>query len=144
MMRAPLEGVVESTVAAAANISSRIADSPPGQAYDNLRRRLPMLQERPMPTPFGTVLLPEVSPPVIPRVDNVPESIEAMKAAAAIDLSFPISWVPVLGDLVSDVLEDVYAEKLKAVLTPQQFAAYTQHDKLGPSSLAVMRALAER
>lgn len=131
-------------MATAVNAATRIAESPPGQAYERMRSRLPCLEERPFATPFGTIKLPEFSPPILPMVTDAPGSIEALKAAAAIDLSFPISFVPVIGDLVADVVEDIYAEKLKAVLTAQQYTDYIRHDKMGPSSVAVMRALVGR
>ncbi len=137
----PLEAAVDRLVETATDANNRLVNSPVGRAYTKLAHSAKLLPERRVPTPFGDVKMPFVGLPELATVNIEPQSREAIKAAVAIDLSFAISLIPLVGDLVADAIEDIYGEKLKESLTDRQFTDYMRHDKVGPSTVAALRAL---
>jgi hypothetical protein len=138
----PLEAAVDRVVEAATGVNNKLVTSPIGRAYAKVADSARLLPERRVPTPFGDVKMPELGLPELAVVDLAPESREAIKAAVAIDLSFAISLIPLVGDLVADAIEDTYGEKLKESLTDRQYTNYMRNDKFGPSTIAAVRALA--
>ena len=140
----PLEAAVDGIVAAVTEVNSRLAESPVGRAYSRVRDSLPAIPERRLPTPFGEIKTPDMTLPELAVLKLDDRRREAIKAAVAIDLSFLISLIPLVGDVVADVIEDTYGEKLKETLTDREFSAYMRHDKFGPSTIAAVRALAGR
>ena len=141
-MRAPFEGFIDKTIDQGVIIHRRLAESRPAKAYNKTRRLLPRLPEVDFPTPFGQIKTPEFELPPLEPISVNERQREAYKAAIAIDLTFPISFIPVVGDLVADVLEDTYAEKLRESLTDAELTTYLRHDKAGPSTLAMVRTFA--
>ena len=140
LSKLPLEDQVD---AALNSLAERVAGSPLVKRLEDIHGRLPVIPERSLPTPFGTVRTPEIKPPepVPPKIDG--RRREAMKAAIAIDLSFIVAVVPVVGDAASDVVGDIYTEKLKRVLTAEEFDLYIKYDRVGPSSIALARTFGE-
>lgn len=131
---------------------SKLLDSLAKKVYSNpvvlklkeTQERLPYVAEVEFPTPFGTIITPEVSLPkvVAPEIDK--RRKEAVKAAIASDLSEVVALIPAIGDVIADVIEDIYGSKIKDTLTPDEFNLYTKYDKLGPSTLAMVRAFLRR
>lgn len=101
----------------------------------------PTLPETVIPTPFGKVSLPEhkIGLPKLPPFDE--KSRNAMKHAIAIDLSMVPGLLPVVGDVVADVVEDLHAAELRKILTPVQYDEFLKQDKIAPATIAMMRAL---
>ena len=64
---------------------------------------------------------------------------KAMMHALASDLGTIIGWVPVIGDIVSDVVEDLHSAELRRILTPAEMSEYVRHDKVAPSTVALIR-----
>lgn len=123
-------------------VGEHIKSSRPVQFMNSIQERLPFIPEQKLNTPFGSIITPEFSAPKI-----VPEGLdsrrkEALKTAIAIDISSAVGMIPVVGDVLSDIVEDTYGAKLRDTLTPDELDLYTKYDKLGPSTLGVVRAFA--
>ena len=94
-------------------------------------------------TPFGEVALPEISevlpefPPEIPKLDK--RQSEAMSHAVAIDLSSIVGWIPVVGDVVADVAEDLHGAELRKLLTKEEMNRFVIEDKVAPTTVALAR-----
>ena len=99
------------------------------------------LPETTIPTPFGKVHLPEykVGLPKPPPFDE--KSRNAMKHAIAIDASMVPGLIPVVGDVVADVVEDLHFAELRKILSPDEFDEFIKQDKVAPATIAMMRAL---
>lgn len=124
-------------------IGERIKHSRPVQAIESLQERLPVIPEQEMNTPFGTVKVPEISAPrILPAEVLDSRKKEALKTAVAIDLSSAVGMVPVVGDVASDIVEDTYGARLRQLLTTEEMNYYTKYDKLGPSTLGILRTFA--
>ena len=94
-----------------------------------------------IPTPFGKVHLPEykVGLPKPPPFDE--KSRSAMMHAIAIDASMVPGMIPIVGDIVADVVEDLHAAELRKILTLEQYDEFLKQDKVAPATIAMMRAL---
>ncbi len=101
----------------------------------------PTLPETTIPTPFGSVHLPEhkIGLPKLPSFDE--KSRAAMKHAIAIDASMVPGIIPWIGDVVSDVVEDLHTAELRKILTASQYNEFVKQDKIAPASIAMLRAL---
>ena len=100
----------------------------------------PTFPETTIPTPFGSVHLPEhkLGLPKPPPFDE--KSRSAMLHAIAIDGAMVPGMIPVAGDLIADVVEDLHFAELRKVLTPEQYnefmktAEKTPHFNAGDES----------
>lgn len=101
----------------------------------------PTLPETTIPTPFGRVSLPEhrIQRPRLPSFND--KSRSAMKHAIAIDLSMLPGLIPVVGDVLADVIEDLHAAELRKILTPKEYDEFLKQDKISPATIAMARAL---
>ncbi len=101
----------------------------------------PTLPETTVPTPFGSVSLPEhkIGLPKLPSFDE--KSRSAMMHAVAIDGSFVPGLIPFFGDAVADVIEDLHFAELRKILTTEQYDEFIKQDKISPATLAMVRAL---
>lgn len=96
-----------------------------------------------IPTPFGPVTLPklrEVLPPFpheAPKMDE--RRSKAMSHAVATDLSTIVGWIPVVGDVIADVVEDLHGAELRKLLTKEEMDRYVVEDKVAPSTIALAR-----
>lgn len=94
-----------------------------------------------IPTPFGEVHLPEhrIGLPKPPPLEG--KSLSAMKHAIAIDLSMVPGLIPMWGDVVADIVEDLHFAELRKLLTAKQYDEFVKQDKVSPATIAMMRAL---
>lgn len=101
----------------------------------------PTLPETRIPTPFGSVHLPEkkIEPPRLPSLDE--KNRKAMKHAIAIDLSMIPGMVPFVGDVVADIVEDLHAAELRKILTSKEYDEFLKQDKIAPATIAMARTL---
>ena len=132
----PFEKTIDSALN---NAEEKIASSPITKTAQNIHSKIPLLTEFNFPTPLGRIRVPEISVPE-PTTPKLTENRrEALKYAVGIDISSAIGYIPVVGDIIADVVEDVYGARLRKVLTPEEMDTYSKFDKLGPSTLAVLR-----
>lgn len=132
----PFESKIDNLLDKAANKINRLRAT---RTLSEIHSNLPYLPEVKIGTPFGQIGLPEVSLPE-PRAPEIDERRkEAIKAAAAVDLSFIVALIPAVGDVIADVIEDTYAVKIRNVLKADELDDYMKYDKLGPSTLAMLR-----
>ncbi len=101
----------------------------------------PTLPETTVPTPFGKVRLPEqqLGLPKPPPFDA--KSRSAMLHAIAIDGAMVPGLIPFVGDVVSDVVEDLHFAELRQILSSAQYDEFLKQDKVAPAILAMARAL---
>jgi len=101
----------------------------------------PTFPETTIPTPFGSVHLPEhkLGLPKLPPFDE--KSRSAMLHAIAIDGAMVPGLIPVAGDLIADVVEDLHFAELRKLLTPNQYDEFIKQDKIAPATIAMARAL---
>lgn len=121
------------------NLLSKIAESPVGRAINTASDRLPQLREINIRTPFGWVRSPEIKLPELKPIALDERKREAVKNTVGIDVAQVAGVVPVVGDLVADVIEDTHAERLKSTLDGAEFDEYLRMDKFGPSVMAIAR-----
>jgi len=126
------------------DLEERVERHPLTQRLQRLYSQIPYVPAQDVPTPLGRIRTPELKAPepVPPKVDERRRA--AVKAAVAIDISSVVAAVPVVGDAVADVVEDIYAVRLKETLTPRELTDYMKFDKVGPSTVAVLRAFMKR
>jgi hypothetical protein len=96
-----------------------------------------------IPTPFGLVHVPF---PKLPKLDS-PKMDErrsrALAHAIGEDLTTIVALVPLVGDIIADVVGDThYAEEVKN-LTPSEHARFLEHNKIAPSTIAMLRTFME-
>lgn len=101
----------------------------------------PTLPETTVPTPFGRVSLPEkkLELPKLPARNE--KNTSAMRHAVGIDLSMIPGMIPIVGDVVADVVEDLHGAELRKILTPKQYDEFLKQDKVAPATIAMARAL---
>lgn len=134
----PFEQQIDSVLNA---LEDSIAKSGIIERIEAARGRLPYIPATIIPTPFGTVEIPPIEIPELslPKIDD--RRREALKAAIAIDISGLVAVIPIVGDVLADIIEDTYGNKIREVLTPKEAAAYSKYDRVGPSTVAMLRAL---
>jgi len=115
----------------------------PGQK-EPIKLWLPTLPETRIPTPFGVVHLPEkkIEPPKLPPFNE--KTREAMAHAIAIDLSMIPGLIPLVGDVVADVVEDLHGAELRKILTTKQYDEFIKQDKIAPAIIAMARTLTKQ
>ena len=122
----------------------KIDQSAPMKAAASIHERLPELPQVSVPTPFGSVRLPNIKPPS-PRPPVIDERRrKATKMAVLSDISFVVGFVPVVGDIVADIVSDTATYELRQILTPDEFTEYVRQDRFGPSTVAVMQAFIKK
>lgn len=104
---------------------------------------MPEKEAMEMPTPFGVVHIPF---PKLPKLE--PPNIDERKGKAlahtvAIDISSIIGWIPIVGDIVADVVEDLHFSELRKNLSKPELEEYLKQDKVAPSSIALVRTFME-
>ena len=104
----------------------------------------PTFPKTKIPTPFGSVFLPEykLERPKLPSLDS--KTRGAMKHAIAIDGAMLPAMIPVIGDILSDVVEDLHFAELRKLLTTEQYSEFIRQDKVAPATIAMARALTRR
>jgi len=91
-----------------------------------------------VPTPFGMVEIP-LEPPV-----PLPPEIDERRARALLhtigkDLSAVFNAIPLVGDVIADILQDLHAAEVRKILTPEEYKYYIRYDKVAPSVIAILR-----
>ena len=101
----------------------------------------PTLPETTIPTPFGKVSLPEykVKLPKPPPFNK--KSRSAMLHAIAIDGAMVPGLIPVAGDIISDIVEDLHAAELRKILSSSEYDEFLKQDKVAPATIAMVRTL---
>lgn len=96
-----------------------------------------------VPTPFGLVHIPFPKLPSLepPKIDA--RRSKALAHALGQDFSTIIALIPAVGDIAADVLEDLHASEMKKQLTPSEFDTFLHHDKVAPSTIAMLRTFTE-
>jgi hypothetical protein len=102
-----------------------------------------MSEEIPIPTPFGQVELPKPKLPKLKPPEMDERRGKAMAHSVAIDISSIIGWIPIIGDIVADVVEDLHGAELRKLLTPAEMEKYVKEDKVAPSTIAMLRTFME-
>lgn len=123
---------------------ARINESAPVKAAMKIHEKLPELPEIRVPGPFGTIGLPALKPPPprLPEVDG--RRRRGVKLAVLSDVASVVGVIPVVGDILSDIISDTATKELRDTLTPEEFERYLRHDRFGPSTVAIVRTFAER
>jgi len=93
----------------------------------------------PVPTPFGRVEVPWPEPPPLKPPKMTKRRHDAMKHATAITGAQIFGLIPVLGDAMADVAEDLHGKELRRLLTEEELNEYTKQDKVAPSVVALGR-----
>ena len=96
-----------------------------------------------IPTPFGLVHVPFPKLPKLgsPKMDE--RRSRALAHAVGEDLTTIVALIPLVGDIIADVVGDThYAEEVKN-LTPGEYTVFLEHNKVAPSSIAMLRAFME-
>ena len=101
----------------------------------------PTFPETKIPTPFGSVSLPEykLGLPKPPPLDE--KSRGAMLHAIAMDASMVPGLIPGVGDIISETVSDLHAAELRQILSPKEYDRFVKYDKVNPNVIALMRAL---
>jgi len=101
----------------------------------------PTFPETKVPTPFGSVSLPEqkLGLPKPPPLDA--KSRGAMLHAVAMDASMVPGLIPFVGDIISETVSDLHTAELRKILTPTEYDRFVKYDKVNPNVLALMRAM---
>lgn len=136
LSKLPLEDQVDKLLD---SIGQAINESGVMKKLEELQGKAPSVPSRTVPTPLGDVEIPEIALPKIqvPTLDERKKA--AIKAALGIDLTFGIALIPLVGDIVADVVEDIYMDKIRSLLTPEELALFMRYDKVGPSVVAMLR-----
>jgi len=90
-------------------------------------------------TPFGPVEVPQPELPPTEPPKMTKRRHEAMKDATATTLGQILGLVPVVGDAMADVVEDLHGKELRDTLTEKELTEYQKQDKVSPSVVALAR-----
>ena len=66
-----------------------------------------------------------------------------MLHAVAIDASMVPAMIPVAGNFIADVIEDLHFAELRKSLTPAEYDKFIKQDKVAPATISMMRALSK-
>lgn len=66
---------------------------------------------------------------------------KAMYYAALVDLSGLVGFIPVVGDLLADVAEDVVAVEIKKTLSPEEYDRFIKDTRFLPDVPAMAKTL---
>lgn len=120
-------------------IVGKVVSSPVGRVVNKASTTLPYVKETPFPTPFGKVRLPGLRIPELHPIILDERKRKALNYSLGIDVSGVVGIVPVVGDIVSDIIEDTYYEQIREMLSDAEVIDYVRFDKLGPSVVAMAR-----
>jgi len=94
-------------------------------------------------SPFGPVHIPKPSIPKITELKMDKRQGQAMAYAVAIDISSIVGIIPIVGDIVSDIVEDTYGKELNELLTPAELKKFNAEDRVAPATIALARTFME-
>ena len=123
-------------------VSDRISKSRVGLALRHLDDRSPSVESIELATPFGPIItphltLPELSPPALDERQR-----QAVKAAVAMDLAAVVAFIPVVGDIIGNAIQDTYRPQLQKLLAPSEIPGFNERNKVSPSTtVALLQAI---
>jgi len=93
-----------------------------------------LLPSRKVPTPFGSINLPDMDTPILapPQVDERRRT--AVRHAVAQDLTGVLGLIPYVGSLVGGQIADLHFAEMRKILTPPEMSRYVESDKRIPSN----------
>jgi len=98
-------------------------------------------KKKPIPilTPFGRVEVPQPELPPTEPPKMTKRRHKAMKHATATTLGQILGLIPVVGDAMADVVEDLHGKELRDTLTERELTEYQKQDKVSPSVIGLAR-----
>lgn len=95
-----------------------------------------------VPTPFGKIKLPDMETPPV-KLPTKPDERgkKAIGHGLGEDLAQIPGLIPWIGAIVGDLLEDTHHAEIRKILTPGEYAKFTDYNKSLPTTLALIRAL---
>jgi len=100
-------------------------------------------EELEIPTPFGTVRLPKPERIFLPPPQIDERRAKALRHVVASDLAAIFGIIPIVGDIIADVVEDLHGAELSRILTPEEQEEYRKQDKVAPSIIALLRTFSK-
>ena len=97
-----------------------------------------ILPEKRIPTPFGSVSLPEVDTPVVGKPQMDQRRRKAVAHAVATDLSGVFGLIPWVGAMIGEQISDLHFAEVRRLLTDQELDKYIEADKKIPSNALAM------
>lgn len=96
-----------------------------------------------LPTPFGTVKLPDLETPPI-SLPKMPDGrgFKAIGHGLGEDAAGIIGMIPWVGELIEDSLQDLHHAEIKKILTSDEYHKFAEYNKSFPSAVALARVLA--
>lgn len=119
-------------------VSGRISKSRFGSALRRLDDQSPSVASVELPTPFGPIItphltLPELSPPALDDRQR-----QAVKAAVAMDLAAVLAFIPVVGDIIGNAIQDTYRPQLQKLLHTSEVPGFNERNKISPSTTVAL------
>jgi hypothetical protein len=77
--------------------------------------------------------LPELSPPSLDDRQR-----QGVKAAVAMDLAAVVAFIPVVGDIIGNAIQDTYRPQLQKLLDPSEVQGFNERNKVSPSTTVAL------
>lgn len=135
----PFEGTVGRALL---KVTQAIDNFPPIRAVNGLVDKLPYFPEQNMGTPFGRITLPELTLPKLkaPEMDESHEA--ALKAGIGADVASALEFIPGLGPIIAEPIQDMFAARINDALDPSEYKTYMGWEKKSPlSTIAVLQTI---
>ncbi len=135
----PFEGAVGRALL---KVSQAIDSFPPVRVVNSLVDKLPYFPEQNMGTPFGKIALPELSLPKIKAPEMGEQHKAALKASIGADVASALEFIPGLGPIISEPIQDMFAARINDALDPGEYKTYMSWEKKSPlSTIAVLQTI---
>lgn len=135
----PFEGTVGRALL---KVSQAIDRFPPIRAVNSLTDKLPYFPEQNMGTPFGKIVLPELALPKIKSPDMSGSHKEALKASIGADVASLLEFIPALGPIIAEPIQDTFTARINDALEPGEYKTYLGWEKKSPLSfIAVLQTI---
>ena len=95
-----------------------------------------------IPTPFGSIKLPDLEPPPM-ALPKMPSSHErrAIGHAAGGDLASLVGMIPVVGVIIADPIQDMHHAELNKEFSKEERLSFDYYNKLFPNTIAAARVM---
>lgn len=123
--------------------TERIYQSGLVQKAQSLVEVFPVIESITIPTPFGALHTQRIELPDIVPPRFKPEDREAIKAALGMTIGNAIELIPVVGDIVGQIISDHYAPLVRESLSASEYAEYQKKEKLFPPIVALLTTLSQ-
>ena len=135
----PFEGTVGRALL---KVSQAIDNFPPVRAVNSLVAKAPYFPEQDLGTPFGKVTLPELSLPQVHAPEMGEAHKAALKASIGADMASALEFIPGLGPLIAEPIQDMFAARINDALAPGEYKTYMSWEKKSPlSTIAVLQTI---